>query len=229
MLEQPDNLDVAFEYAALSAQAGDLEGAISTLERMLIFAPGLPRLQLELGVLYYRLGSMETARSYFESAIASPGAPAEVVAKVKVYLAAIDRSLEPTTFSGALFTGIRWQSNANAAPDASEIILNGLPFILGEDAVGEADWSIFSTGSVAYRQDLENQGDRLEFDAYTYSSFQFEQTQLNTHLIEATVGPAFNMGRFGWADTYLGLMRSAMARCWMRRVILQRLAQAPES
>ena len=45
MLVRPDDLDTAFEYAALSVRAGDLEAAISTLERMLIFAPGLPRLQ----------------------------------------------------------------------------------------------------------------------------------------------------------------------------------------
>lgn len=30
---------------------------------MLIFAPNTPRLQLELGILYYRLGSYEIARS----------------------------------------------------------------------------------------------------------------------------------------------------------------------
>jgi len=51
VLADPSNLDASFEYAALSSQVGDLEGAIATLERMLIFAPGLPRLQLELGVL----------------------------------------------------------------------------------------------------------------------------------------------------------------------------------
>ena len=51
ILQKPDDLDAAFEYAALSVQVGDIEAAISTLERMLIFAPGLPRLQLELGVL----------------------------------------------------------------------------------------------------------------------------------------------------------------------------------
>ena len=76
MLAQPDNLDAAFEYAALSAQVGDLEAAVSTLERMLIFAPGLPRLQLELGVLYYRMGAYETARGYFESAMSAPDVPA---------------------------------------------------------------------------------------------------------------------------------------------------------
>ena len=34
MLQDPSNLDVAFEYASLSSQVGDYEAAISTLERM---------------------------------------------------------------------------------------------------------------------------------------------------------------------------------------------------
>ena len=51
MIARPNDLDLAFEYANLSSQAGDYEGAISTLERMLIYAPNTPRLQLELGVL----------------------------------------------------------------------------------------------------------------------------------------------------------------------------------
>ena len=59
MLQDPSNLDVAFEYASLSSQVGDYEAAISTLERMLIFAPNTPRLQLELGMLYYKLGASE--------------------------------------------------------------------------------------------------------------------------------------------------------------------------
>src|SRR5690348_17408666 len=54
MIARPNDLDLAFEYATLSSQVGDYEGAISTLERMLIYAPNTPRLQLELGVLYYR-------------------------------------------------------------------------------------------------------------------------------------------------------------------------------
>ena len=54
MLQDPTNLDVAFEYAALSSQVGDYEAAVSTLERMLIFAPNTPRLELELGILATR-------------------------------------------------------------------------------------------------------------------------------------------------------------------------------
>ncbi len=52
MIARPSDLDLAFTYANLSAQVGDYEAAISTLERMLIYAPNTPRLQLELGILY---------------------------------------------------------------------------------------------------------------------------------------------------------------------------------
>ena len=85
MLQRPDDLDAAFAYATLSVRIGDLEGAIATLERMLIYAPGLPRLQLELGLLYYRLNANLTARSYLEAAIAND-APDEVRARVEAIL-----------------------------------------------------------------------------------------------------------------------------------------------
>jgi len=42
MIARPNDLDLAFEYAKLSSEAGDYEGAISTLERMPIYAPSTP-------------------------------------------------------------------------------------------------------------------------------------------------------------------------------------------
>ena len=51
MLKQPANLDVLFKFATLASQTGDLEGAISALERMLLIDANLPRVRLELGVL----------------------------------------------------------------------------------------------------------------------------------------------------------------------------------
>jgi hypothetical protein len=53
MLRHPADLDVLFRFATIASRTGDLEGAISALERML--NPDLPRVRLELGVLYYRL------------------------------------------------------------------------------------------------------------------------------------------------------------------------------
>jgi cytochrome c-type biogenesis protein CcmH/NrfG len=47
MFRDPANLDVTFAYADVSARLGDYEAAVSALERMLLFNPDLPRVQLE--------------------------------------------------------------------------------------------------------------------------------------------------------------------------------------
>jgi Flp pilus assembly protein TadD len=79
MIARPNDLDLA--YANLSSQAGDYEGAISTLERMLIYAPNTPRLQLELGVLYYKIGAYDVARNYFEQAHSSRWSSADAISR----------------------------------------------------------------------------------------------------------------------------------------------------
>ena len=57
LFKDPTNLSLLFEYANLSIILGDLEGAIGVFEQMLIYDSALPRIRLELGVLYYRLGA----------------------------------------------------------------------------------------------------------------------------------------------------------------------------
>jgi tetratricopeptide (TPR) repeat protein len=90
MFRDPSNLDIAFRYAELSVRAGDLEAAIATLERMLVYAPGLPRLQFELGVLYFRLGAYETAATYLRAVESNPSVPADIQGEVALYLQTID-------------------------------------------------------------------------------------------------------------------------------------------
>ena len=201
MLQRPDDLDVAFEYAALSAKVGDLEAAISTLERMLIFAPGLPRLQLELGVLYYRLSAFETARSYFQSAISAPDVPPEVRARVEQYLAGIDEAIDPARFSGQVRAGIRYQTNANRAttdPTFSGGSLNA-------PSLGSPDGNVYATGVFHMSYALPSQGDSIEADLVTYVSKQFDREDLDVALAEVTIGPAFDMGRFSIDNASLGI------------------------
>ena len=54
-----------------------------------------------------------------------------------------------------------------------------------------------------YGWDLKNQGDRIEFDALAYSTAYFESELQDIDLLffEATVGPSFNMKRWGWDKT----------------------------
>ncbi|THV16461.1 tetratricopeptide repeat protein [Rhizobium rhizophilum] len=206
MMVAPDDLDTAFEYAALSSQAGDLEGAISTLERMLIYAPGLPRLQLELGVLYYRLGAYETARQYFDGAKATGDVPPEVSAKVDQYLAAIDRRGAPSQLSGMLRTGLRYQSNANAGPLNSTVTLNGLSYTLDDLSVAGEDFNAFVNGGLRYRHDTDIQGLSLEAGVSGYAAGYRNRDTLNTAAAEAYAGPVFDLGRFGLDDRSLSVM-----------------------
>jgi hypothetical protein len=206
MMTAPDDLDTAFEYAALSSQAGDLEGAISTLERMLIYAPGLPRLQLELGVLYYRLGAYETARQYFNGAKAAGDVPPEVLAKVDQYLVAIDSRSAPSQFSGMLRTGLRYQSNANAGPGNSTVTLNGLSYTLDGLSVAGEDFNAFTNGAMRYRHDTDIQGLALEAGLSGYAAGYRDRDTLNTAAAEAYAGPIFDLGRFGLDDRTVSLL-----------------------
>jgi hypothetical protein len=211
MLRDPSNLDIAFEYAAVSVQLGDLEGAISTLERMLIFSPGLPRLQLELGVLYYRLGAYQTAETYFRTVAANPSVPAEVQAQVADYLDAIASGAAGKAVTAMLTTGIRWQSNANAGPSDPTIVLNGLPFQLNAGALGTADVNGYGTASLNSSTDLRRQGATLDLSLAAYGAIYRNQTAFNTGIVEMKVGPTFTLQRFEMDNATLGFYGVASA------------------
>ena len=205
MMADPSNLDIAFDYAALSSQVGDLEGAISTLERMLIYAPGLPRLDLELGVLYYRLGANDSAKSYFEAALAGPDVPAEVKAKVEPYLASIAKNEKTDGFSGWVTVGARYQSNANGGPSSPLVTLNGLPFTLNAAGMGHPDANGYVSGEFDYARDLQSQGDRLLASLNTYGAIYAKDGTLNTGVAELHVGPELNLQRINLEDATIGL------------------------
>jgi tetratricopeptide (TPR) repeat protein len=205
MLAAPEDLDTAFEYAMVSSLLGDYEAAVSTLERMLIYAPGLPRVQLELGVLYFRLGSTETARYYFEEALKAPEVPPEVEARVQAYLTTIAEQDDPASFRAAVVTGVRYQTNANAAPGSRRVDLNGGTFLLDDTGTGRADVNAFLAGTAHASYDLGLQGDLIEADLVFYTARYADIVRLDTALAELTFGPSFNLERFNIDDSRLGV------------------------
>ena len=205
MLEAPSDLDVAFEYARISTQLGDFESAVSTLERLLIYAPGLARIQLELGALYYRMGSLDTARSYFNAAISGPDVTSDVIDRVSLYLEQIKKKSETASISGSIFTALRWQSNANSGPTSRSATLNGLEFLLEDESVEKADWSLVTVLSINGDFDLENQGDRIESSLVLYSARYLEQDRVNLELLAATLGPSINLKRWDFNNSKLKL------------------------
>lgn len=201
MLQDPANLDVTFRYAELAVQVGDFEAAISALERMLLYNPNLPRVRLELGVLYFRLGSYAIARTYLTRAVEGENVPDDVRARVAVFLDEIDKRLSNHRFAASVYGGMRYQTNANAGPKAPDITLLGGQATLNGRFTEKKDWNAFISGTLRHTYDPQLQGGEvMETDLLLYGSQQTSQHQLDLVFTELKTGPRARFMR-DWFET----------------------------
>ena len=143
MLAKPNDLDAAFRYSQIETKLGDYEAAIGALERMLFYNTNLPRVKLELGVLYFKLRSYEMARSYFTAAIAAKDTPQDLRDEVATFIAAIDRSVADSQFALFAQFGLRHQTNGNAGPNSPVVQALGQQAVLSSQFQRTPDWNAF--------------------------------------------------------------------------------------
>ena len=124
IIEDPTNLENLFNYANLSIIVGDLEAAIGIFEQMLIYKPDLPRIKLELGVLYFRLGAYASAKRYLDD-IENYDPPKEVQEKVKVFLDQIENETRLFKTQSVVSIGMGLSSNANSGLDTDVVTIVG--------------------------------------------------------------------------------------------------------
>ena len=202
VLKDPGNLDKSFRFTQLAIERGDYEAAISALERMLITNPNLPRVRLELGVLYFRLGSYALAKSYLESAIKGKEAPPKVRERVGVFLAKINDLLSTSKVFGSVSAGLRYQTNANAGPSSPSVLLFGFPAELDEAYTSQKDANLFGALNLRHVYDLETQEQTtLDTDIFVFGSKQFDQDQVDLLFLELVVGPRFRVTSEGDGNT----------------------------
>lgn len=195
MLKNPGDLDATFAYADVSAKLGDNEAAVSALERMLLFNPNLPRVQLEVGALYFRMGSYEIARSYFEQA-ARANPPEEVKSRIQSYLGEIARRSGVQRLAGFFMLGGQYQTDANVGPGSPLIHSPVGDVLLNSNFVKKADKNVFGTGAFLYSYDLGTQDrDTIEVGGTGYGNHYSSVRRLDLGLGELTVGPRFNYTR----------------------------------
>lgn len=200
MVRDPANLQLTFAYAEIAARAGNYEGSIAALERMLLIDPDLPRVRLELGVLYYRLESFDLARSYFNSAVAGANVPPEVRTRVDRFLAEIEKRQSRHRLSGSVLVGARYQTNATSGYGNT---LVPIPAIAGTSPVDigtgkRDDWNLFNAATVNHVYDLETQAkDTFDTSITFYGTRQNHVKTLNTALLEINTGPRFSLGDLG--------------------------------
>lgn len=193
MLADPGDLDKSFRFAGLAVRVGDLEGAVTALERMLLINANLPRVRLELGVLYFRLGSYEAARNYLATALEAPNMPPEVRERAERFMAQIEKQQSPSRLFGTVLAGLRWQSNANAAPTGN-VRVGGFDAKLDDNSVAESDFNAFLAAQVVHLWDFGWQsGDHLDTRLNVYVARQFKRQDVNATVAVASIGPRFTL------------------------------------
>lgn len=189
VLADPSDLDATFEYARIAAALGDYEAAVSSLERMLMFNPGLLHVQVELGVLYFRLGSYQAAEAYLKQASANDDLPPEVKERVDTFLAEIERQVSTHRYAFSFSGGLRYQTNANLAP-GNTILSGGSPTALPIEFAETDDFAVFADFQARHRYDFGTaDGDNLETNAGAYTSQQFEVDEFDLTYLNADTGP----------------------------------------
>ncbi|MFG1256290.1 tetratricopeptide repeat protein [Xanthobacter flavus] len=174
-LKRPADVELAFRLARRAVEVGDYEAAIGVYERILFYNPKLVRVRLELARLYYRLGSYESARSYFEPIAQSPELSGQERDNIAAYLVEIDRRLSTNQWSVYGQVGVRYQSNANYGPSSRLVIGQDVGALLPPSAAAQADGNAFALASIRHVYDFGNQrGDVWETNLNLYYSQQFQ-------------------------------------------------------
>ncbi len=193
VLNDPGNLEKNLNYATALVQSGDLEGAVAVLERLVLLFPERADLHLTLGKLYARLHSDAAAAQAFDDAIAAPVTTPQIKAEAEDQRARALRRTASSQFSGNLFAGMQYQTNANAGPDSHEIFSNGALVDRPHDDRPNDDISGILGFTVAHKYDFGRQnGLALESHVSGYGQLYADNTELDTGRLQGAIGLGFS-------------------------------------
>ena len=187
LFKDPTNLSLLFKYANISILVGDLEGAIGVFEQMLIYDSELPRIRLELGVLYFRLGAYALANNYLKS-VKEFNPPPEVEARVDQFLEAIVSAEEPFQWQQNLSIGFKRTTNGNSGINADFIEIGDFLLEVDQESKRQSDRSSLYNYSLSVDQDLNHpRGDNIQyFFSYGADRFDsFNQFDIQSNVISA--------------------------------------------
>lgn len=202
ILKNPADIDATLRFAEVATRLGQFEAAIGALERILFYNVQLPRVHLELGILYFRLGSYEIARDHLRSAISGQNVPDDVRRRVNEFLAEADRRLSRSQFAAEGRFGLRYQTNANVAPLGNTYRVFGTDLDLPSDAKRRPDWNFFVQGGAHHVYDLRTQNsDTVETNLTLYQGLQFKETRFDLGLVELDSGPRLALTTEGLRTT----------------------------
>lgn len=190
LLGDAGNLGLNYRYAQALIQDGNYEAAAGALERMLLLEEN-PTVRLELGVIYYRMGSNALATSYFDQVAQDPNAPADVRAKAQRYGDEARARLQRHRFAGSLTAGLRLQSNANGGTGNDRVEFNRVFVARPQTLKPRKDGTLFAAGELEHVFDFEDgRGTELVTTALGYGGWNSSLNDQDLALFEVATGPS---------------------------------------
>ena len=206
ILKSPDDVELNYRYAQSQVAAGELRGAASTLERILLLSPDLARVRLLYAVVLYRLDNLNEAEREFRTVATLPMADS-LREEVDYYLAQIALRRKTTRYSATLGGGMQWDSNRNAGPAGGEVLFLDTPLRLVEGKK-QSDFSGVMLAGLRAQHDLGyDAGHMLTGGLQIYGQKQIEETDLD---LMAIAGEAGGLYRSPIADVQPGIYATYM-------------------
>ena len=193
VLEDPGNLDKNVTYAKALIDEGDIEGAIAVLERLVLLFPDRAELHVTLGQLYQRIGSDAAAAQAYSAALDATTTTPQVKAQAEALRRQALGKASNSHFSGSLFAGMQYQTNANAGPHHDDILGDGALVNRPHEDRPKDDFSGVLGFNLNHVYDFGRQnGMALESRLAGFSQLYAQNTELDTIRAAGQVGLGFN-------------------------------------
>jgi hypothetical protein len=187
VLKNPDDVELNYLFAQSQVAAGDVRGAASTLERILLIAPDLARVRLLYAVVLYRLDNLDEAEREFRAVQKLPMSE-QLRSEVDFYLEQIALRRKTTRYTGTLGGGMQFDSNRNAGPEHDRVLFLDTPLRL-VTGKKDSDWSGVMLAGLRATHDLGfDEGHQLLGGVQVYGQKQIDQTDLDLMAISGDVG-----------------------------------------
>lgn len=197
VLKDPDNIELSFRFARTQIGSGDLHGAVTTLERILMVNPNLAQVRLFYAIVLFRLENLDESDREFRT-IAALDIPTDVRAEVEAYLARIRYLRQRTRYTASLSLGVHYDTNIDATPESDSVLFIDIPIEL--DKGEEDDFGFLGIGGIRVDHDLGYQERHELFGALTY--YHDEQVSEDTFDLQSFAVEAGGVYRRGpWGVT----------------------------
>ena len=185
VLEHPDDIELNVKWADAQVARGNLKGASTTLERILLLRPELANVRLFHAIVLFRLDDLDGADAEL-ARIRQADLSAELAASVLDYRRRIERRKRRTRGSFSLSAGAQYDSNRNSAPHSDTLLVRDFRFRLGDGLTEDDDYSYLTIAELAFERDAGDQEQHTLFGALSF--YNAEQEKLESFDVRSGTG-----------------------------------------